>query len=1219
MDTTQIQSRLLEIVSDRTGYPPDMLDLDLDLEADLGIDSIKRVEILGVVQQDFPELGEAQDELAQEELGRQKTLRGIIDWVSANLQGGPSTGPAPAAAPTTEPVPAPAGSAPTPAPAPVVPAPEAAPAATVIQPAAAVDTTQIQSRLLDIVSDRTGYPPDMLDLDLDLEADLGIDSIKRVEILGVVQQDFPELGEAQDELAQEELGRQKTLRGIIDWVSANLQGGPSTGSAPAAAPTTEPAPAPAGSAPAPAPAPVAPAPAPAPAATAIQSAAAVDTTQIQSRLLDIVSDRTGYPPDMLDLDLDLEADLGIDSIKRVEILGVVQQDFPELGEAQDELAQEELGRQKTLRGIIDWISTNLNGNPSAAPAADVDYESDVGVPRFLMNPVELPLLEMPLNIAPGSVFIVTDDGTGISEQLTAEIGRLGGQVALIQSGDATVRTGEGVYTAKLGDPDETETLVNLVREQGPIAGIIHLSPLLKGGAAYEEMSLEEWQAVLRHDVKSLYLLARLASADIRQAADAGGGWLFAACATEVAAEGGGSTIASPEHGGVTGFIKTIGSEWYYVNSKILDFDLTQPPEAMAQCILREMACKNGELEILYRGANRIVLRADLAPLDVGGRAAIEIAPDWVVLVTGGATGITAAVSLEMARNYQPTLVLAGIETWPGDTEDAATAGIDDPAAVKKALIEQFRQKGDFSLGEVEAAYNRLMREREMRSNVDALRAAGSTVEYFQVDVRDEAGFGGLIDSVYEKYGRIDGMVHGAGIIADKLVEDKVPESFDRVFDTKADSAFILSRKLRGDSLKFLVFFCSVAGQFGSRGQCDYSATNEVVGRLCLRLNADWPTRVIAANWGPWAPAAAGMVSDEVQKQFALKGVQMIPQAAGPRLLDREIRFGHEDNVFVVFGDGLWSTSGVPGVYPLLDLARFSKPPSSDPGAELPEIRRPLDADLDIYLKDHLLDDKPVFPFAMGMEFMGEAVRRVWPRMKIVGMESFRVFRGIVVDGPGHELIIRMKPKTESPSADATLAVEVEIAEASKPELPSHRAVVLLGDTLPEQPAFDAELLTGLGPFPKTTEEAYLQWLFHGPCFQGITRIEGMSENGIAVRLRSHAPIECFLHLPPGQWAIDPIVMDSAFQPALLWERVYHDMTPLPSGFASFRLFGSLSQAPLLCHLQTNSSSDGHILMTNIFFVDENQRQVARIEGMEFSCSAELNRLAGQVKTYRGES
>jgi len=1103
----------------------------------------------------------------------------------------------------------------------------------------------------------------MLDLDLDLEADLGIDSIKRVEILGVVQQDFPELGEAQDELAQEELGRQKTLRGIIDWIGANLQGGTAADSAPATLSTPAPAPsaapsaaAPAPSAPAaPAPAPAAPAPQAAPAGTATESAKTVDTTQIQSRLLDIVSDRTGYPPDMLDLDLDLEADLGIDSIKRVEILGVVQQDFPELGEAQDELAQEELGRQKTLRGIIDWIGANLNGNPAAsaalpasapaalpasapaalsapapaalsapapvpvAPAATVDYASNVGVPRFLMNPVELPLPEMPLNIAPGSVILITDDGTGISEQLTAEIGRLGGQVALVQSGDATVRTGEGVYTAKLGDPAETETLVNLVREQGPIAGIIHLSPLLTGGAAYETMSLEEWQAALRHDVKSLYLLARQASADIRAAADAGGGWLFAAGATEVATEGGRRTIVSPEHGGVTGFIKTIGSEWYYVNSKILDFDLTQTPEMMARCILREMAWKNGELEILYRGETRIVLRADLAPLDVTRQAAIEIAPDWVILITGGATGITAAVSLEMARNYQPTLVLAGIETWPGDTEDPATAGIDDPAAVKKALIEQFKQKGDFSLGEVEAAFNRLMRDREMRRNVDALRAAGSTVEYFQVDVRDEARFGGLIDSVYEKYGRLDGMIHGAGIIADKLVEDKVPESFDRVFDTKADSAFILSRALRGDSLKFLVFFCSVAGQFGSRGQCDYSATNEVVGRLCLRLNADLPTRVIAANWGPWAPAAAGMVSAEVQKQFAQKGVQMIPQAAGPRLLDREIRFGHKDDVFVVFGEGLWSSSGVPGVYPLLDLARFSEPPSDDPAAALPEIRRPLDPERDVYLKDHLLDDKPVFPFAMGMEFMGEAVQRLWPHKKIIGMDSFRVFRGIVVDGPDHELILKMKPKAESPSPDATLAVEVEIAEASKPERPSHRAVVLLGDALPERPAFDAKLLENLGPFPKTTEESYLQWLFHGPCFQGITRIEGASEEGIAVRLRSHLPLECFLHLPPGQWTIDPVVMDSAFQPALLWERAYYDMTPLPSGFAAFRLFGSLSQEPLLCHMQTNASSDGQILTTNIFFVDENQRQVARLEGMEFSCSADLNRLAGKVKTYRGES
>ena len=78
--------------------------------------------------------------------------------------------------------------------------------------------------------------------------------------------------------------------------------------------------------------------------------------------------------------------------------------------------------------------------------------------------------------------------------------------------------------------------------------------------------------------------------------------------------------------------------------------------------------------------------------------------------------------------------------------------------------------------------------------------------------------------------RIDGVIHGAGVIQDKLIRDKTPESYDRVFGTKVESALILSRRLQFEQLKFCVFFASVAGRFGNRGQSDYAAANEVLSQ-----------------------------------------------------------------------------------------------------------------------------------------------------------------------------------------------------------------------------------------------------------------------------------------------------------------------------------------------------------------------------------------------------
>jgi NAD(P)-dependent dehydrogenase (short-subunit alcohol dehydrogenase family) len=161
----------------------------------------------------------------------------------------------------------------------------------------------------------------------------------------------------------------------------------------------------------------------------------------------------------------------------------------------------------------------------------------------------------------------------------------------------------------------------------------------------------------------------------------------------------------------------------------------------------------------------------------------------------------------------------------------------------------------------------------------------------------------LIDEIYQSFGRLDGVIHGAGIIEDKLVKDKTLDSFDRVLSTKAESAFILSRRLRPESLRFLIFFSSVAGRFGNRGQADYTAANEVLNKLAVYLDHWWPARVVSINWGPWQKR--GMVSPELERQFAERGVQLIPPATGRRILDRELRYGRKGDAEVVMAGGEW--------------------------------------------------------------------------------------------------------------------------------------------------------------------------------------------------------------------------------------------------------------------------------------------------------------------------
>ena len=286
VDTTALA---LEVVSEKTGYPVEMLDLDMEMEAGLGIDSIKQVEILSELQERVPGL----PEIAPSELASLRTLRDVADKLTVD---GP-----PAAAPVTA----------------------DAVAAAPVSSAPAVDTTALA---LEVVSEKTGYPVEMLDLDMEMEAGLGIDSIKQVEILSELQERVPGL----PEIAPSELASLRTLRDVAEKLTVDAP--------PAAAPVA----------------------ADAVAAAPVTSAPAVDTTALA---LEVVSEKTGYPVEMLDLDMEMEAGLGIDSIKQVEILSELQERVPGL----PEIAPSELASLRTLRDVAEKLT--VDAPPAAAPVA----------------------------------------------------------------------------------------------------------------------------------------------------------------------------------------------------------------------------------------------------------------------------------------------------------------------------------------------------------------------------------------------------------------------------------------------------------------------------------------------------------------------------------------------------------------------------------------------------------------------------------------------------------------------------------------------------------------------------------------------------------------------------------------------------------------------------------------------------------------------------------
>ncbi len=833
-----LRADLLRIVATRTGYPVEILALDAAIEADLGIDSIKKVEILAEFRRQFSASEQDQIRAVMEKLTSATTLGQILERVTAAIG---------------EQVQA------------SIPAPVAH-----SQPPAS-PTRDFAADLLRIVATRTGYPVEMLALDAAIEADLGIDSIKKVEILAEFRRQFSASEQDSLRAVMEKLTTAQTFHQILEQVRIAL-GTTAPSVASGAAPVARPS--------------------------------GVD---IPGALLRIASARTGYPADMMAMDADLEADLGIDSIKRVEIIGELRRSLPEADQDLVRKVIDQLTTSRTLQQIVDRVTAALQ--PGAAPApspANSPMLASKSIAQFRLTTIECPPPNPNVTAHAGRVTIITDDETGLAADLAAELQQRNERPVLLRHGVGAALATEGVYCTDLSDADSVADAVRQISTAyGAVGAVIHLLPL-REKRDWKDVSMEAWRKHVQLDVKSLYALVRAAEGDLRKRGKTNGALVAA-----VTGRGGlfgiePSASLDPGHFAVADFVKTLALELDNVRCRVVDVDPSDGRAILRRKIMDELAVVEDTLQIGLPGDRRLAV----APRFLSSEAREQVhTPDssWVFLLTGGARGITAEIAQTIAQRYKSRLILVGASEMPQE-ESADTSALTAPGAIRAVLLQRLRSGGKtVKPAAVEAAYQRLSRDREIRRNLAQLAQAGSPVEYHSVDVRDEGAFSLLIDQVYTRHGRLDVVIHGAGIVEDKLVRDKTPASFDRVFHTKADSAFVLLGKLRFADLKSLVLMSSISAALGNRGQADYAAANGILNGIATALAATHPGQVVALNWGPWD--RAGMVSESVRDQFLANGVQLIDAAAGVPVVLDAIETA-ETCPLIIVGDGPWSATAL---------------------------------------------------------------------------------------------------------------------------------------------------------------------------------------------------------------------------------------------------------------------------------------------------------------------
>jgi len=572
-------------------------------------------------------------------------------------------------------------------------------------------------------------------------------------------------------------------------------------------------------APAPAalPVPATPAPSAAPAPTPVPDAAPAmfDVHNLEKLLLEVVEERTGYPASVLWDDLDLDTDLGIDSIKRVEILGAVRDRVG--ADAFDVMTLDpaQLGTARTLHDVRTLIESVLVG---ASPSSG-------GVRRTAPREVVTPAPGLALGGLTSRPVTVVDGGSGLGAAVAAEL------------------TARGVPVDAAG------------------TSVVHL-----GG-----LSTAEPGAVLRSALDS----ARSCRdggvfVTVADTTGAGRAWL----------------------GGLSGLTATVAREFPATATKFLDVRRDYP--ALATLIADELTGGGASPRVRYDadGTRTVTVLAPSQPVTTPTR----VGPGSVIVISGGGRGVCAHAAIELARTARPRIVLLGRTTLTDEP-----AGLID-ATDEPALVRLLARGADTpaALSSARGQARLVLAAREIRATMRSCVDVGAQVRYFDVDIRDVAAVALALAAVRAEWGPITGVVHGAGVVADQLLAAKTDEQVERVLSTKLDGLRALLDATAEDPLDLLVFFSSIAGHHGNRGQADYAMANAALDQVAAAEQLRRPTCVVRSlAWGPWD---GGMVSQALAEQFRANGIDLITPADGARAFTAELVPDEPTHVLLTAGD-----------------------------------------------------------------------------------------------------------------------------------------------------------------------------------------------------------------------------------------------------------------------------------------------------------------------------
>lgn len=281
----------------------------------------------------------------------------------------------------------------------------------------------------------------------------------------------------------------------------------------------------------------------------------------------------------------------------------------------------------------------------------------------------------------------------------------------------------------------------------------------------------------------------------------------------------------PEPAALFGLAKVISQECTRYTCTSIDVD----DNVAVDIILKEIQHVSSYAVIAYRAGIRYMQQLEELHLDRCPERNIQFKEDGVYLITGGTGGLGLEFGKYLAKKKKVNLAFLNRSCLPERTQ-------------WKEIMEQ---------GTDEKLKKKI-------KNILKMEETGTNISCYSADVSDEKALGSVLEELRQKYGKINGIIHAAGVAGEGLLMDRKEEDFCQVLKPKMDGTWLINHLTKQDSLDFFVWFSSIVTVTGGVGQGDYTAANSYLDAYAASEGRKGKT-VICINWPAWKET--GMAAD----------------------------------------------------------------------------------------------------------------------------------------------------------------------------------------------------------------------------------------------------------------------------------------------------------------------------------------------------------------------